>query len=347
MKTIKNIVILALIGLLLLLLSCNKDQEVIELVDPKPVFADKLTFQKIKDIPENHFEDQMPGFLANTSNNSLYLSCRDKFKLTTETVYKLNVNDLKLTTKNTIARDFATKRMHIFNNKLFVFGGEKFNKYDLNLNEEIVGTYYGSFVTYKSFSRFGSCILNENAYIIGGFLGGESTSDSNYDKKIWKHNLNTNTFVQVASMPKNRYGGSSEIVNNKIYSFFGYEQIQDGNTNGTIQVQNDLLIFDINTNSFQTIALTKNVKISFTAKFENYIFMAGNKIDSNSSSLVNGSFFGYFNTTTNTMTEIPVTVSDNGYAFPYFCEIEIMNGKIYALVKNTSSSFSIQVANIK
>lgn len=190
------------------------------------------------------------------------------------------------------------------------------------------------------------CILNENAYIVGGFLGGETTSDINYDKKIWKHNLNLNTFVPVANMPKNRYGGSSEIVNNKIYSFFGYEQIQDGNTNGTIQMHNDLIIYDISTNSFQTIELTKNVRISFTAKYENYIFVAGNKTAGAASTLINGSFFGYYNTTTNTMTEIPVTVSDNSYSFPYFCEIEIMNGKIYALVKNSFNSFSIQVANL-
>ncbi|MFV8357727.1 hypothetical protein ACNQGB_16265 [Flavobacterium sp. XS1P32] len=344
MKTIKNIIVLVFVGLLFL--SCNKNEEVIELVETKSVFAGKLAFEKIKDIPENQFEDQMPGFKTNTSNNSLYLSCRDKFKPITETVYKLNVIDLNLTTGNFIVSDFATKRIHIYNDKLFVFGGEKFNKYDLNLNEEIVGTHYGSFVTNKSFSRFGSCILNENAYIVGGFLGGETTSDINYDKKIWKHNLNLNTFVLVANMPKNRYGGSSEIVNNKIYSFFGYEQIQDGNTNGTIQMHNDLIIYDISTNSFQTIELTKNVRISFTAKYENYIFVAGNKTAGAASTLINGSFFGYYNTTTNTMTEIPVTVSDNSYSFPYFCEIEIMNGKIYALVKNSFNSFSIQVANL-
>lgn len=342
MKTIKNIVLLVSVGLLFL--SCNKDELVIELVDPKPVFADKLTFEKIKDIPENQFEDQMPGLLANTSNNSLYLGCRDKFKLLTETIYKLNINNLTLTTKSITVRDFATKRIHIYNDKLFVLGGEKYNKYDLNLNDEIVGTYYGSSVADKSFSRFGSCISNDNVYIIGGFLGG----NENDNKKIWKHNLTINTVEQVANMPTNRSGGSSEILNNKIYTFFGYEQITNiNNTNPEIKLLSNLLIYDIKANDFQKIGLPTGVKISFTAKYKNYIFVAGNKTDGNFSSVVNGSFFGYFNTTTNLMTEIPITVSDSNYSFPYLCEIEIMNDKIYALVKNTTNSFSIQVANLK
>ncbi len=74
--------------------------------------------------------------------------------------------------------------------------------------------------------------------------------------------------------------------------------------------------------------------------------MAGNKTAGSTSTVINGSFFGYFDIRTNTMTEIPVTVSNNNLDFPYICEIEIMNDKIYALVKNSSNSFSIQVANL-
>lgn len=182
---------------------------------------------------------------------------------------------------------------------------------------------------------------------MGGGLGGEDPNDPNFDKKLWKYSLQTSLFTLQANMPKNRNGSSAEIVNNKIYSFFGYENTKSGTTAPTIQLLNDVQIYDLNSNSFQAKDLAKNVKVSFTAKYENYIFVAGNKIDESLSSAVNGSFFGYFDTKTNIMTEISITVENNNLDFPYICEIEIMNNKIYALVKNSSSAFSIQVANLK
>jgi hypothetical protein len=340
MKTIKNIVVLVFVGLLFL--SCNKNEEAIELVETKSVFAGRLAFEKIKDIPENQFEDQMPGFLANPSDNSLYISCRNKNLTYLETTYKLNLNDLKLISKNATITDFVTKRNYIYNNQLYVFGAEKYTIYDLDLNTTTPSTPY---LPNNLFSRFGFIAQNENVYIIGGFLGG-STQDPTYNKKIYNLNLNTNKFLEFATMPKNRNGSSAEIVDNKIYSFFGYENIKSNTTSPSIQMLDDLQIYDINSNSFQTINLAKNVKVSFTAKYKNYIFVAGNKTAGSTFTVINGSFFGYFDTKTNVMTEIPITVENNNLNFPYICEIEVMNNKIYALVKNSFNSFSIQVANL-
>ena len=340
MKTIKFILSIAII---ISSLSCNRENEVIEIKKAIPVFASGLSFQKLIDIPSNYYEDQSVGFLANRSNNSLYLSCRFIDTQPSEIIYKIEANNLSLKTKITASSDFVTKRNYIYNNQLYVFGAQKYTIYDLDLNLNPNSILY---LPNDSFSRFGFTAQNESAYIIGGFLGG-SAADPNYNRQIFKININSSTTSVFATMPTNRNGGSSEIVNNKIYTFFGYKTNFDPATSNNLQLLNDLLIFDINTANFQMLPLPTNVKVSYTAKYNNLIFVAGNKTAGNFDSPVNGSFFGYFNIDTNIMTEIPITVSNGSYTFPFICEIEIMNNKIYALVKNSASNYSIQVANLQ
>ena len=342
----KNRAFLLLTALVLCITSCSKDEENLIEENAKPAFMSGLSFAKIKDLGDNNFEDQMVGFVGDSVSNNLYVSCRDKFLVNTEKTYKLDLNNLNLKTKNTPLTDFVTKRNHIYNNKLYVFGASGFTNYDLDLNQSQNQTAYGS---NKTFNRFGSASFLEDVYIIGGFLGGDKDNMSpGYDKKIWKYNILTNSFTLEAIMSKNRNGGSSEIINRKIYTFFGYENSNDpGTTAPSIQLLNDMQIYDTTNNSFQTISLPAQVKVSFTAKYNNYIFVAGNKTDGNFNSPVNGSFFGYFDTDTNTMIEIPITVSNNTFSFSFISEIEIMNNKIYALVRDSNNNFSIQVANLQ
>jgi hypothetical protein len=191
-------------------------------------------------------------------------------------------------------------------------------------------------------------LRNETLYIVGGFLGGEDPNQPNYDKKIWKYNVNTKLLELESTMPKNRNGGSSEIVKNKIYTFFGYEKTNSPNsTTPTIELLNDVEIYNLKTKDFENITLPSNVKVSFTAVYNNYIFVAGNKNDGGFSSPINGSFFGYFDTNTKKLVEIPIEVSENTYDFPYISEIEILNDKIYAIVRNAANAYSIQVANLQ
>lgn len=341
----KNRTFLLLTALVLCITSCSKDEENIIQENTNPAFMNGLSFVKIKDLGDNLIEEQMVGFVGDSITNNLYVSCRDKFIEHTEKIYKFNVNTLELITKNNTLSDFVTKRNHIYNNKLYVFGGSGFTSHDLDLNQSQSQVIYSNS---RIFSRFGSAISYDDVYIIGGFLGGEDSTLPGYDKKIWKHNITTNSMTLQAQMPKNRNGGSSEIINQKIYTFFGYENINDpSTTTPNIQLLNDIQIYNITNNSFQTISLPAQVKVSFTAKYNNHIFVAGNKSAGNFNSSIDGSFFGYFNTETNTMTEIPVTVSDNTFSYAYISEIEIMNGKIYAIVKDSQNNFSIQVANLQ
>jgi hypothetical protein len=321
--------------------SCQNDSEV-ETETNEPPFASGLTFQNLIDIPPtNYYVDQMVGFLANESNNSLYISSRSQNLLQSETIRKLNLNNLNLTTKNTTSADFATKRNHIYNNKLYVFGGDYYNRYDLDLNEDLIGTSYSE---QRSFTRQGTCIQDNNLYIIGGFLGGIVIP--NYDKKILKLNLASDAIEEVATMQKNRWGASAELVNNKIYTFFGSEVLSLPEE-GYI-LHNDIQIYDLTTNTFQNIAIENNIYRSFTAKYHNYIFVAGTKVMNSSEGNVTpiDSYFGYFDTTTNTLHEIEIFTENNTYSFPYICEIEIMNNKIYALMRNSENNYSVQVANL-
>ncbi|TAF68247.1 MAG: hypothetical protein EAZ58_09285 [Flavobacterium sp.] len=332
----------------LIITSCqNEPIDKNAVLDPTSVFQSGLVFKKVIDIPDNYFVDQMPGFTAHPKENVLYLSCRDKFIYNTETIYKINVSNQKLTIKNSAVSDFVTKRNHIFEDKLYVLGGEKFNSYGLDLTEETKGSRYGSFITSKVFSRFGTCISDSDVYIIGGFLGGESLSEPNYDRKIWKLNLKQNTFDFVDYMPKNRNGASSEYSKGTIYTFFGYENVKSTNLRPAIKLLNDIQVYDLSSKSFQSIPYDRQVRVSFTAKYNHYIFVVGNTSADSYESPINGSFMGYFDTKTNKMTEIKTIIEGNTYNFPFICEIEIMNDKVYALVRNSENSFSIQVANLK
>ena len=316
MKTIKILFVLVSMALFF---SCNKDKETTELLTSTPPFASGLSFQKIKDLPNNYYDHQAVGFLANQANSSLYISCRDINFLQSETIHKYNTIDQSLITKNTPIKDFATKRNYIYNNQLYVFGSQKVSIYDLNLNSSLNTIPYPD---NSSYSRFGFAAQNNNIYFVGGFLGGSAMSPD-YDKKLVNYDIVTNVFATAAFMPINRNGGSSEFVNNKLYTFFGYEWMFDPAFLNNIRFLNDALIFDISTSSFQALPLASNIKYSYTAKYNNYIFVAGNKYADSLSSTVVGSFFGYFNTDTNIMIEIPITVQENNFAFPYICEIEI------------------------
>ncbi|MEX0595785.1 MAG: hypothetical protein WD512_04725, partial [Candidatus Paceibacterota bacterium] len=252
--------------------------------------------------------------------------------------YKLNLNTLNLTTKNTTIMDFTTKKNHIYNNKLYVFGGTFYNQYDLDLNEELIGTAYN---INNYFSRAGTCIDDHNVYIVGGSLAVPLNDDV---KKIYRLNLNTNAIAEVATMSKNRWFASAEIINNKIYSFFGVEVLYPPEERNILH--NNIQIYDLTTNSFELINIENNIYYSFTAKYDNYIFVAGIKVLNPNEGDLTGSYFGYFDTTTNSLHEIEISTENNTYDFPYFCEIEIMNNKIYALMKDAENNYSIQVANL-
>lgn len=119
------------------------------------------------------------------------------------------------------------------------------------------------------------------------------------------------------------------------------------NSSPAIKLLNNIQVYDLSTKSFQNIPFNCQVKVSFTAKYNHYIFVAGNSTAGSFESPVSGAFMGCFDTKTNKMTEIKTIIEGNSYDFPFICEIEIMNDKIYALVRNSENSFSIQVANLK
>lgn len=115
----KNLTKIIVVATGLILFSC--DNESTDSIAEKPALIKSLSFKNIIEIESNNFEDQMSGFLANPSENSLYISCRNKSLMNTETTYKITLNDLKLISKNVSVMDFVTKRNHIYNNQLCVF----------------------------------------------------------------------------------------------------------------------------------------------------------------------------------------------------------------------------------
>ena len=329
------------LSIAILLFSCSNEE-------PKTSESKDLSlnFKTVIELEENFFENSMGGMIADPTNKVLYISCREKNSLLSqpEKVYKLNLGNSEI--KNIIkdGPDFITKRPIIYNNNLYVYGGQKTNKYDLNLTEISTSVYQNINNPNLVFSRFGLTNNNNVSYIIGGRISG---SEVNLGKEIFTHNLVTNTVEELALMPEPRYGSSSETLNNKLYIFNGYETLtQQNSTSPETKLLNSILIYDLSTKTFEKLDAHKNVSYSFSAKYEDKIFVCGNTSQGTFNSQINGGYFGIFDPTTKKLTDIPITIENNSYSFPYICEIEVIGDKIYALVKNSNSKYSIQVANI-
>lgn len=105
----------------------------------------------------------------------------------------------------------------------------------------------------KSMSRskcfFQSCIVYDDIYVIGGLII-DSSGNITVSSSVEKYNITTDTWVNLASLPKGITFGVAHQINNKIYVLNGFsEQLES--------INKQIFIYDIALNTWTTIDLSE------------------------------------------------------------------------------------------
>ncbi len=265
------------------------------------------------------------GFTGANSSNSLYIAFRDNTVVpNVPTVYKYDLNTSSLT-ENTLDpnNDFVTKRAYVSNNKLKVFGGQFITEYDL----DIAGT--PSFVNHNigSLTRFGFTTLDQDIYIIGENLDTETSNE------LWRYNGLSNSFETAANLPSGKAWADIEVVNNKLYIFGGQSAFSDTEPEALSY------IYDIDNDSFTSFNLPEALFSSYSARYQNLIYVAGNiAIDADNDNINEDydNFLGVYNTQDDSFTEITNDLDDSGTNT--IKGITVFNNKLFILFDDQSGT---------
>jgi hypothetical protein len=280
-----------------------------------------LQFEKLTEITGKGIE-QAPGFTGSEASNSLYIAYR-RLDVTPqpERIVRYSLNDGVFTTRDFFQPDFVTKEIHIINDELKVIGAQFVNTYSLDLDKPPLSFRHNLILT-----RFGSTVIDDNIFIFGGSL-----SDTTKSNIVYKQNQNTGLLSQVGTLPENRYWAHGEIVDDKLYVF-------GGRIGFNVEVgEDDIFVFDLNTATSKTLKLPNPMYRTFAARFENFIFIAGQRNVSAGKWETN---FGVFDTHNDTYTELSSSLASTSNQTVF--GITIVGTKLYVLYGNPEGSvFSV------
>ena len=254
--------------------SCTSNQE------NKQVNFNNLSFTDIYTIQVDTLEMDM---ISDATQNSIYITYSSNNGLN-ENILKLNtstLNPLEITHP-----DYSESReIEIVNNEIYSISSNDLIKLDLNLNIISTNSYFGNNTYYPRLIGY-----NNTLQLPRGL------------NNILEYDINTNIYnyptpiLTYMFANKNRMDG--EIINDVMYAFGGGDM-----TVTPIQATNEIEIYDYLTNTWNTESLPFNVSESFTDKYNNYIFVTGNKLDDFS----NG-FVGLYDTDLHTYTTITTSI---------------------------------------
>jgi len=277
-------------------------------IEETPTLLTNLSFEETYAFEANLLGGPHIGMTHSTSENSLFISCRENEPsggTTEEEVFKLNLDTNQLIRKNTSPGGFITKQLKIINDQLVSIGGTELKIYDLNIvNEPSSRSYYDMYPNspYFTLSKFGIATDNGDTYIIGGYRVDSSTKEN---KKVHKLNINSvELFEEIIDTPETMVGASGAISNNKLYVFGGatYENFTEGT--------NKIYIYPLdNSQNYEEFSMTVSADVTYVQKYGEIILIAGHK------GLYEGeitSFVGTFDTATNVFQEIDTNLNSEG-----------------------------------
>ena len=254
------------------------------------------------------------GFVGSFADNSLYIAMREG---SPERVIKYNLDSNTFNENSYSQFDFVTKRLHIINNQLKVVGAQFINTYSLEVDSDPISTAHGL----SDISRFGSAVVDDDIYFVGGDLSDEANAN-----KITRYNQVTGNLEVIATMPTSKFWAESEIVDNKLYVFGGKQTfIGDSETTS--------YIYDLDTNTFETFNLPVPLFASFTARYENLIYVSGQvRVDTNNDGNEDdfNIYLGVYNTLDNTLTEISTDLDDSDNLSSIW-GMTLFNNKLYVI----------------
>lgn len=294
--------------------------------DYQQVPSSILEFTEAFTFASNGIDGLAPGMVGSLTSNSFYLATRE-FDPTSgganpERLIKFDISDATSTERYYAMPDFVSKQVNIIDDKIYVAGGQRINIYDLELQNDPVSTQdYGAAlgIPFLGLSRFGTAVLGNKIYIVGGDL------DNNLTDKILVFDTETQTLGEFATMPEPRSGARAEIVNDKLYIFGG----QTGFF--TPPAKDTIYIFDLNTSELTVQQLPTAIDFSFTGKTQNLIYVAGRieTVSPENMLLDREPYLGVYDTNTGIFTELETNLSSPGLETIH--SMAVFNDKIYVV----------------
>jgi len=277
------------------------------------------------------------GMIGSSADNSLFIAMREDDLNYAERILKINLATNNITEKIFDLNQYVTKRLHIRGNQLLVIGGQYVNTYNLDLSGgDPTSVSHG-----KSLSRFGMTVLDDNAYIIGGDFG---VVDEESDK-IFRWNIETETFSEFSSMPDSRYSANGTIVNDNLYVFGGTSQFADPYTASTTAYKININ----NPSSVETFEIDQVIRVAFVRRFQNLIYVAGQTsvIDANGQETGVNPTIGVYNTSNNTYQKLNTNLT-NTSGFDTIHQMCIINDKMYIIFggDNDNGQWDVLVSDL-
>ena len=282
----------------------NAEPETPEIPEEPQVIKSNFIFEEVYTFEAGLFGGPHIGMIGSTSDNSLFISCRENnpnSNTTEEETIKLNLDTNQVTRKNSSPGGYITKQLRIVEDQLISIGGTQLKTFDLDLANASANTNYSTNYGF-SLSKFGIAADNENTYVIGGYRIDTATREN---KKIYKLNINSSElFEEVIDTPETMLGASGAVLNGKIYVFGGvvYENIE---------ATNKIYIYPLdNPANYEELSMSVKADVTFVHKYGEIIFIAGYK------GLYGGgektSFIAKFDINTNTFEEIEQNIDSEG-----------------------------------
>lgn len=272
-----------------------------------------------------------PGFTSSLATNKLYWSYRTNDNNLLEILKSYNLGNREIETCSSDINSFVSKQLHIIEGEIKVINGLHVNTYPTDLNPAGADPSCSpdSYEHGLRLSRFGSAVLDNSLYIFGGDLN-ETNSD-----KIYKYDDVNKSLTVIGTLPSQKSWANGEIVDSKLYVFGG--QAQFSNTPS----EDIIYVYDFDTASTKIFNLPRTVDRTYAARKDNLIYVAG-QIDNTEYDI----FFGVFNTTDNTFSEIPTNLDMSGNKTIH--QLTVLNKTLYIIYggadENGIESFGIYEA---
>jgi hypothetical protein len=292
-----------------------------------------LNFTPVFSFQSNGVDNQSPDMIGSFVSNSIYVALREDGVETPDGSDKperiirfdIETNEVDdLINLQSFTSDFVSKELVLFNNELKVIGAQRVNSYDLELNNDpIKSVDYSETSPYSStfFTRYGSAVLDNSIFIIGGFLG----NDFEYADRIFKFDLETEITSDLATLPQPSFGARSEILGNLLYTFGGTSQYYGS------QARSSIIIYNINSEEFSSSQMNRPVNFTFTGRQNNLIFVGGRIDTYNETDILvdRDPFMGVYNTNTDEFIELSTNLSSPNLETIH--AMTVFNNKIYVL----------------
>lgn len=304
--------------------------------DYAQVPSEALNFSQAFTYPSNAIANGAAGMIGSNSSNSIFISNRESSMRGTndvnpERVSKFNLDTNTLEDKLFFQADFVSKQLHIIDNKLKVVGGQFINTYELNLQSEPESALYEPQIY---LSRHGSAVIDDEIYIVGGGLD----NPENIGDEIFKWDDLNASLTKIATMPETRSGARAEIIQNKLYIFGGTTGFFGSDSQNA---KNTIYIYDFETAAISIETMPVSLNFSYTGKYENLIYVAGQQKaytddadgDGNPDGFLttsdNDPFIGVYNTENGQFTTLETNLTSPEMETIH--AMAVTNGKLYVL----------------